>query len=211
MTTTPEKSQLLSNNTLQTFKLDFCGNKQLTVYGTHDEPVFKLKEVATILGIKNYRDIYKGMDTYMKATVDSIDSANLRLDSQLINEAGFYHTIWQSRKPIAKQFRKWAYTEVFPSIRKTGEYKMNQELLELKEENTELKQENAMLIEDKNKLYHDIILANAKAFQRYSNIKQWFILFTWVECMGITYSNLGLVTNSMGGGRLINQRLRCVS
>jgi hypothetical protein len=29
--------------------------------------------------------------------------------------------------------------------------------------------------------------------------------------MGITYSNLGLVTNSMGGGRLINQRLRCVN
>lgn len=79
----------------------------------------------------------------------------------------------RSNKKEAEKFQEKIYTEILPSIRKTGEYKINQELLELKEENTELKQENVMLIEDKNKLYHDIILANAKAFQRYSNIKQY--------------------------------------
>lgn len=131
---------------------------------------------------------------------------------QVLTEPGLYHAIMRSNKKEAEKFQEKIYTEILPSIRKTGEYKINQELLELKEENTELKQENVMLIEDKNKLYHDIILANAKAFQRYSNIKQYMDkAVVYLIYLGITYSNLGLVTNSMGCGRLINQRLRCVN
>ena len=52
MTTTPTKSQMLSNNTLQTFKLDLCGDKQLTVYVSYDEHLFLMKEVSNILGIR---------------------------------------------------------------------------------------------------------------------------------------------------------------
>lgn len=39
---------------------------------------------------------------------------------QVINESGLYALTLSSRKPEAKRFKKWATSEVLPSIRKTG-------------------------------------------------------------------------------------------
>ena len=41
---------------------------------------------------------------------------------KFVNEDGFYDVILESRKPIARKFRKWVTKEVLPSIRKTGAY-----------------------------------------------------------------------------------------
>ena len=60
--------------------------------------------------------------------------AKFRVDSQIINEAGLYHTIWQSRKPIAKKFKQWVYETVLPSIRKTGQYRIDELQKELEQE-----------------------------------------------------------------------------
>ena len=38
------------------------------------------------------------------------------------NESGLYTLILRSDKPEAKTFRKWITSEVIPSIRKTGNY-----------------------------------------------------------------------------------------
>lgn len=43
-----------------------------------------------------------------------------------INEPGLYFFLGRSDKPKALPFQKWVASEVIPSIRKTGEYKMNQ-------------------------------------------------------------------------------------
>lgn len=40
----------------------------------------------------------------------------------VINESGLYSLIFTSRKPEAKQFKKWVTSEVLPAIRKTGSY-----------------------------------------------------------------------------------------
>ncbi|MCE5291584.1 MAG: phage antirepressor KilAC domain-containing protein [Nocardiaceae bacterium] len=40
----------------------------------------------------------------------------------IISEAGFYSLILRSRKPEAKQIRRWLTHEVLPAIRKTGAY-----------------------------------------------------------------------------------------
>lgn len=40
----------------------------------------------------------------------------------IINEANLYSVIFKSNKPNAKEFRRWVYEEVLPSIRKTGKY-----------------------------------------------------------------------------------------
>jgi hypothetical protein len=39
-----------------------------------------------------------------------------------INEPGLYRLIFKSRKPEAESFKTWVFTEVLPSIRKTGAY-----------------------------------------------------------------------------------------
>lgn len=45
-----------------------------------------------------------------------------------INEDALYDVIFDSRKPEAKQFRKWVVSEVLPSIRKTGGYVASTEM-----------------------------------------------------------------------------------
>lgn len=39
-----------------------------------------------------------------------------------VNESGLYHAVLKSRKPAAKEFRRWVTAEVLPAIRKTGAY-----------------------------------------------------------------------------------------
>jgi hypothetical protein len=39
-------------------------------------------------------------------------------------EPALYQLIWASERPEAKKFTRWAITEVFPSLRKTGQYTM---------------------------------------------------------------------------------------
>ena len=51
--------------------------------------------------------------------LDSLGREQLAL---FVNEDGLYDVILDSRKPEAKQFRKWITSEVLPSIRKTGGY-----------------------------------------------------------------------------------------
>lgn len=41
-----------------------------------------------------------------------------------VSEAGLYQAIGQSRKPAAKRFMNWIFSEVIPSIRKTGSYSL---------------------------------------------------------------------------------------
>src|SRR5690606_21713269 len=43
-------------------------------------------------------------------------------ETTLVNEPGLYSLILKSRKPEAKQFKRWVTHEVIPSIRKHGVY-----------------------------------------------------------------------------------------
>jgi prophage antirepressor-like protein len=52
------------------------------------------------------------------------DSQN-SLNSTYINESGLYTLIMRSNKPEAKKFKKWVTSEVLPSIRMNGEYKID--------------------------------------------------------------------------------------
>lgn len=52
-------------------------------------------------------------------TVDTLGGAQ---DFTVINEPGLYSLILRSRKPEAKQFKRWITHEVIPAIRKTGAY-----------------------------------------------------------------------------------------
>lgn len=45
-----------------------------------------------------------------------------------VNEPGLYSLILGSRKPEAKQFKRWITHEVIPTIRKTGGYVANDDL-----------------------------------------------------------------------------------
>ena len=86
------------------------------------EPWFVGKDVADILGYKNYRDaLRKRVDEEDKG-VAKIDTLGGDQGMTIINESGLYSLILSSKMPNAKKFRRWVTDDVLKSIRKNGAY-----------------------------------------------------------------------------------------
>ena len=104
---------------IQVFKRDGFGDVRVII--KDNEPHFVAKDVAIILG---YRDAYN-----MVRILDNEDTHKTSIPTNsgiqeftLINESGLYSAILRSKKPQAKQFKKWVTSEVLPTIRKHGAY-----------------------------------------------------------------------------------------
>lgn len=90
------------------------------------EPWFVGKDVADILGYSNARDaLAKRVDAEDKG-VAKCDTLGGVQNLTVINESGLYSLILSSKLPDAKKFKRWVTSEVLPSIRKTGNYSMQQ-------------------------------------------------------------------------------------
>jgi len=53
-----------------------------------------------------------------------VDNLGRKQYPLLINEGNLYRLMIRSRKPVARQFERWVFDEVLPSIRRTGKYAM---------------------------------------------------------------------------------------
>lgn len=87
---------------------------------------FVASDVCKALDIKNTTDAIKRLDEDEKARL------NLGLTggaTNVVNEYGLYALVLASRKPEAKQFKRWITHDVIPSIRKYGAY-MTDDVLE---------------------------------------------------------------------------------
>lgn len=103
--------------------------KEIDVYGTADEPLFKAKDVASWLDIQNVSDMIKNIDQDEKV-LDSIYTLGGTQEVWLLTEDGVYEVLMQSRKPVAKQFKKGVKT-ILKTIRKTGSYSVSKPLSQL--------------------------------------------------------------------------------
>ena len=106
-------------NEIQIFKNPQFG--EIRTAGTADNPMFCLSDVCKSLGLSA-----KGVNQRLSDKVISKypikDSLGRTQQALFINEDGLYDVIFDSRKPKARQFRKWVTSEVLPAIRKTGGY-----------------------------------------------------------------------------------------
>ena len=91
--------------------------QQFAVYGTPQEPLFKAQEVASMLSLKNVSDMIQ--------RVDEEERSKLNLGRQgetwMLTENGLYEVLMQSRKPIAKSFKK-GVKSILKEIRTNGGY-----------------------------------------------------------------------------------------
>lgn len=94
--------------------------KQLTVYGTPEEPLFLAKEVAEWLEHPNPSELVKLVDKEERLTSTLLRSGQGR-QMWFLTEDGLYEILMLSRKPIAKQFKK-GVKKILKEIRKTGGY-----------------------------------------------------------------------------------------
>lgn len=109
-------------NNIQIFNNPEFGN--VRVVGDSDDPLFCLADVCGILGLTP-----KGVNQRLAKDVISnypLETAGGTQQALFVNEDGLYDVILDSRKPEAKQFRKWVTSEILPSIRKHGAYLTNE-------------------------------------------------------------------------------------
>lgn len=99
---------------------NFKENEVRTVV-KNGEPWFVVKDVCDVLDITNSRDALGRVDDDERGVV-STDTLGGVQKLQAVNEYGLYSLILGSRKPEAKEFKRWITHEVIPSIRKHGAY-----------------------------------------------------------------------------------------
>lgn len=93
-------------------------DKETDVWGTVEQPLFRAKDVASWLGIKNVPDLVKRIDN---EEVHRLNLCGLQGETWFLTEDGLYELLMQSRKPIAKQFKK-GVKKILHEIRTKGGY-----------------------------------------------------------------------------------------
>lgn len=92
-------------------------DKELDVWGSVENPLFRANDVQNWLGLKNV--------SRAVANVDEEERLNLKLSRGgsmwFLTEEGVYELLMQSRKPIAKQFKK-GVKAILHEIRTKGGY-----------------------------------------------------------------------------------------
>lgn len=102
---------------------------------------FVAKDVCDALGIatNHLREEGRGLDYDEVSTLPNWEGKGA--SPLIVSEAGLYSLVMRSRKPEAKEFRRWVTHEVIPSIRRTGGY-----MVARKEETPEQTMARALLI-----------------------------------------------------------------
>lgn len=150
--------------------------KHFTVYGTVDEPLFVAKDVAEWIEHSKPSIMIDTVDEDEKLR-ETIFTSGQNREVWFLTENGLYEVLMQSRKPLAKEFKK-KVKEILKSIRKHGLYAID-DLLEnpdmaiaalqkLKEERRlrlqaqeEIAQKNQIIQELQPKAsYYDLVLQN---------------------------------------------------
>lgn len=95
---------------------------------------FKLKDIVKLLGYSNLKKaLYSTfIETNNKKKYSDIKvypwtgtPVNFQSKSIFIDEAGLYKLLSNSKKEMAEKFRDEIFTNILPSIRKTGKYNVN--------------------------------------------------------------------------------------
>lgn len=109
-------------------------NNLVTIFNYNDSQVrtvelpngncgFIAKDICNVLEISNPTDAMKRLDDDERTLV-LIEGNNNGVPVNVVTESGLYSLVLGSRKPEAKQFKRWVVHEVLPSIRKSGGYSL---------------------------------------------------------------------------------------
>ena len=109
------------NTSVQSFNFN---QNQIQVINKDGEAWFIASEIAAMFGYRDAANLTRILDDDEKGT-HNVSTLGGKQDVSVINESGFYHAAFKSRKAEVKPFRKWVTSEVLPAIRKTGGYQIS--------------------------------------------------------------------------------------
>lgn len=124
-------------------KLKLFENKEfgkIRVEVVDNKPYFNLNDVCNVLELSNPRQIKIRLNDKGVILMDTLTNGGNQ-KSNFINESNLYKCIFQSKKKNAMKFTDWVTEEVLPTIRKYGEYKLKNEIENLKVRNSELQRQ----------------------------------------------------------------------
>lgn len=157
------------NTEIQTFNFNTASLRTLT--DENGDPWFVAKDVCDILGHSNVSMVLDRLDD------DERSKFNLgrQGEANIVNEAGLYSLVLGSRKPEAREFKRWVTHEVLPSIRKHGIYATESTIDQILADPdfgirllTDLKEERAKRIEAENQVKE--LEPKAKALDDFTNV-----------------------------------------
>lgn len=94
--------------------------KELNIYGSIEEPLFLAKDVATWIGHTDSQKMVMIVDDDERL-LRTMFGAGQNREVWFLTEDGLYEVLMQSRKPIAKQFKK-EVKKILKEIRQNGGY-----------------------------------------------------------------------------------------
>jgi prophage antirepressor-like protein len=180
------------------------------VFGTFEEPLFVVKDVCDILGLTNTTKTLEHVDEEYNHLLQVNTSSSGLQSSRVVSEPGLYQIIMRCRKEVAKPFQKWVCGEVLPSLRKKGEYKMNEEyqlkLKEIEEEKLRLEEDNKLLIQNHIEKDNEIKNLQNKILTKQNRIK-----YKEKNCIYLLTTDFHLENKTYIIGKTVDltQRLTC--
>jgi prophage antirepressor-like protein len=98
-------------------------DKKIRVYGTVEEPLFLLKNVAEVFNLESIRSSVIDFDESEKILQDLQTRGGIQKHA-FLTEIGFYKFIMRSRKRKSIEFQKWLFT-ILRELRLKGFYKLD--------------------------------------------------------------------------------------
>ena len=108
-------------------KFEFKGNLVRMKTDESEQYWFAGIDVCNILGLENPTQSVESLDEDEKKLDYILDSSGQQRKTWTINEFGLYSLVLKSKKPEAREFKRWITHEVLPAIRKAGRYTTDQE------------------------------------------------------------------------------------
>lgn len=109
---------MTTNNQLQIISTKKVIDREFNFYGSWQEPLFLAKDVAAMLGLTNVTDMVSRVD---EDEVTKLNLGSKSGEAWFLTEDGLYEVLMQSRKPIAKVFKK-EVKNILKQIRCNGGY-----------------------------------------------------------------------------------------
>uniref|UniRef100_A0A6C0KUC2 Bro-N domain-containing protein n=1 Tax=viral metagenome TaxID=1070528 RepID=A0A6C0KUC2_9ZZZZ len=104
----------------------FTNNKNITILGDINDPLFRASEIGDILDIHCIRSSIIDFNESEKE-VRSTHTPNGLQSVTFLTEKGLYKLLFRSRKPIAIEFQNWL-CKVIKELRINGNYSMQKEI-----------------------------------------------------------------------------------
>ncbi|MEB3766374.1 Bro-N domain-containing protein [Acinetobacter sp. MD2] len=104
---------------------NFNQNAIRTAVNADNEPVICLPDVCKAMGFKNAHTSRFNLNPKGIHEMYTLTNGGMQ-KLTFITEENLYRVIFRSNKPEALNFQNWVFSEVLPSIRKTGSYAARQ-------------------------------------------------------------------------------------